>query len=306
MRWREPIVHNAARWAAALAFGLLTTAAGAADVQVFHADSLAGPMLELKRAFEAKRPGANIVLTPGVSRELAERILRGDSVDVFAPSSPAVIDEDLMNKPIGGTGPAAGTPAASWYVVFSANEMVVITAKGNPLGIQRVSDLARPGVRFVRINGEKDLATARTIDFLQRAAAADGEPALAQKIIDGAPASVSADGKPVTIPAAVDAVKSGKADAAVVYYSAAVAARRDIEILRFADSVNLSESIRNAATVPGTASNVADAVAFVAFLLTPEAQSILRDTGQPPVVPAIRKGAVPAGDPVGDACNAAG
>ena len=40
-----------------------------------------------------------------------------------------------------------------------------------------------------------------------------------------------------------------------------------------------------------------DAVAFVAFLLTPEAQSILRDTGQPPVVPAIRKGTVPAGIP---------
>ena len=205
------------------------------------ADSLAGPMLELKRAFEAKRPGTNVVLTSGVSRQLAERILRGDSVDVFAPSSPSVIDEDLMSKPIGGTGATAGKPAAGWYVVFSANEMVVITAKGNPLGIRRVSELARPGLRFVRINGEKDLATARTISFLQRGAAADGEPTLAQKIIDGAPASVSADGKPVTVPAAVDAVKSGKADAAVVYYSAAVAARKDIEIVRFADSINMSE-----------------------------------------------------------------
>ncbi len=291
------MMRAAARRAAALAFGLLTTAATAADVQVFHADSLAGPMLELKRAFEAKRPGANVVLTSGVSRQLAERILRGDGVDVFAPSSPAVIDEDLMNKPIGGTGPAAGKTAASWYVVFSANEMVVITAKDNPLGIRRVSELARPGLRFVRVNGEKDLATARTINFLQRAAAADGEPALAQKIIDGAPASVSADGKPVTVPAAVDAVKSGKADAAVVYYSSAVAARKDIEILRFADSINMSESIRNAATVPGTASNVADAIAFVAFLLTSEAQAILKETGQPPVVPAIRKGTIPAGIP---------
>ena len=293
----ESMMRAAARRAAALAFGLLTTAATAADVQVFHADSLAGPMLELKRAFEAKRLGANVVLTSGVSRQLAERILRGDGVDVFAPSSPAVIDEDLMNKPIGGTGPAAGKTAASWYVVFSANEMVVITAKDNPLGIRRVSELARPGLRFVRVNGEKDLATARTINFLQRAAAADGEPALAQKIIDGAPASVSGDGKPVSVPAAVDAVRSGKADAAVIYYSAAVAARKDIEILRFPDNINLSESIRNAATVPGTASNVADAIAFVAFLLTSEAQAILKETGQPPVVPAIRKGTIPAGIP---------
>ncbi len=100
-------------------------------------------------------------------------------------------------------------------------------------------------------------------------------------------------GKAVTVPAAVEAVKQGKADAAVVYYSAAVAARNDVEIMRFPDSVNMSEAIRNAATVPGTARNTADATAFVAFLLSPEAQAILKDTGQPPVVPAIRKGAVP-------------
>ncbi len=276
-----------------LALGLTAGVVSAADVQVFHADSLTGPMLEVKKAFEAKRPGANVVLTSGVSRQLAERITKGEVVDVFAPSSPAVIDEDLMMKPITGSGAAAGKSAATWYVVFSANEMVIITAKGNPRGIKRASDLARPGLRFVRINGDKDLATGRTVTFLQRATAADGEPALAQQIIDSAPATLGEPGRPVTVPAAVDAVRQGKADAAVVYYSAAVAARNEVDIVRFADSVNLSEVIRNAATVPGTAANVADATAFVAFLLSSEAQAILRDAGQPPVVPAIRKGTVP-------------
>lgn len=270
---------------------LAVWSANAADLQVFHADSLAGPMREIKKAFEAKQSGANVVLTSGVSRQLAERITKGDVVDVFAPSSPAVIDEDLLDKPIAG-GAANSKPAATWYVVFSANEMVIITARGNPRGIRRASDLAQPGVRFVRVNGEKDLATARTVTFLQRATAADGDAAGAQKIIDGA--SAIEPGKPVTVPAAVDAVRQGKADAAVVYLSAAVAARNDVEIVRFPDNVNLSESIRNAATVPATATNRADAVAFVAFLLSPDAQTILKETGQPPVVPAIRKGAVPA------------
>jgi len=292
-QWIHARFGHPVRAAAALAIGLAATLAQAADVQVFHADSLAGPMREVKKAFEARRPGANVVLTSGVSRQLAERILKGETVDVFAPSSPAVIDEDLMGKPISGAG-GAGKAAATWYVVFSANEMVIVTAKGNPLGIKRASDLARPGLRFVRVNGEKDLATARTVTFLQRATAAEGEPALAQKIGDAAPASLGEPGKPVTVPAAVEAVKSGKADAAIVYYSAAVAARNDVEIVRFADSVNMSEAIRNAATVPGTASNTADAIAFVGFLLSPEAQAILKETGQPPVVPAIRKGAVPA------------
>jgi ABC-type molybdate transport system substrate-binding protein len=55
--------------------------------------------------------------------------------------------------------------------------------------------------------------------------------------------------------------------------------------IRFPASVNMSEAIRNAATVPGTAKNPQEATAFVAFLLSPEGKRILQDTGQPPVVP---------------------
>lgn len=263
------------------------TSAIAADLDVLHADSLAGPMRALKAAFEAKHAGVNLKLTSGVSRDLARRILNGDACDIFAPSSPAVIDEDLMGKKVAGSD----TVAATWYVVFSANEMVVITAKGNPLGIRQVSDLAKPEVKFVRITGEKDLATGRTIEFIKRAAAQEGKPELAQKIVDSAPIDSA---KPMTVPGAVNAVKDGSANAGVVYYSAAIAARNDVDIVRFPDSVNMSEAIRNAATVPGTARNPGEAIAFVAFLLTPEAQDILKDTGQPPVVPALRKGAVPA------------
>jgi molybdenum ABC transporter molybdate-binding protein len=263
------------------------TAASAAELQVLHADSLAGPMRELKKAFEAKHAGLNINLVSGVSKELAGRILKGEACDVFAPSSPAVIDEDLMGKPVAGSG----KEAASWYVVFSGNEMVVITAKGNPLAIRRVSDLLKPEVRFVRVNGEKDLATGRTIEFLKRAAALEASPELAQKIVDSA---ITEPGKVMNVPGTVNAVREGKANAGIVYYSAAVAARSDVDIVRFPDSVNLSETIRNAAAIPGTARNVADATAFVQFLLSAEAQGILKETGQPPVVPAIRKGSVPA------------
>jgi molybdate/tungstate transport system substrate-binding protein len=261
--------------------------ATAASLEVFHADSLAGPMQELKKAFEGKNHGVTINLTSGVSRQLAERILKGDTCDVFAPSSPAVVDEDLMNKKIAGSG----KDAASWYVVFSANEMVVITTKGNPMGIRQVADLVKPEVKFVRVTGEKDLATNRTIEFLKKAAALEGKPDLAQKIIDGAMVDPS---KPNSVPDTIRAVREGKANAGVIYYSAAVAARNDLDIVRFPAGVNLSDSIRNAASVPGTSKNEKDAMAFVKFLLSAEGQNILKETGQPPVVPAIRKGNVPA------------
>lgn len=267
---------------------LHATAALAGVVEVFHADSLGGPMRALKKAFEDRNSGVTVNLTSGTSKQLAERILKGDLCDVFAPSSPAVIDQDLMGKKVEGST----ADAASWYVVFSANEMVLIAAKGNPLGIKQAIDLAKPGVKFYRIAAEKDLASNRTIEFLKRATMLEGKPELAQSIIDASAADPS---KPTSVPDAVRAVREGSATASVVYYSAAVAAQNDIEIVRFPASVNMSEAIRNAAAVSGTAKNPQEGTKFVRFLLTPEAQQILKDTGQPPVVPAIRKGNVPAG-----------
>jgi len=244
-------------------------------------------MRALKAAFETAHPDVTIKLTSGVSRELAERILKGDACDVFASSSPAVIEQDLMGKKVAGTD----REAAAWYVVFSANEMAVITAKGNPLGIGKIADLARPDIKFARVTGEKDLATNRTIEFLKRAAALEGSPDLAKTIVDRAAVDPA---KPTGVPDVVGAVRDGRANAAIVYYSAAVAARNDVDVVRFPDTVNLSEAIRNATTVPGSASRPKEALEFVAFVLSPEARRILQDTGQPPVVPALRRGAVPA------------
>ncbi len=285
---RQALIRAGLSLGGACLFSLLVIGqAQAASLEVFHADSLAGPMQEIKKAFEAKYQGVTINLTSGVSRQLAERILKGDPCDVFAPSSPAVIDEDLMHKRIAGSS----RDAASWYVVFSANEMVVITGKGNPLGIRQAADLAKPGVKFVRITGPKDLATNRTLEFLKRATALEGKPELAQKISD---AAVVDPAKPTTVPDTIRAVREGKVNAGVVYYSAAVAARKDLDIIRFPASVNLSDSIRNAASVPGTARNVKEAMDFVKLLLSAEGQRILMETGQPPVVPAVRRGDVPA------------
>lgn len=277
------------RWTVGLALSgiLFAGHAMAGTVELLHADSLAGPMKALKKAFEEKNKDVTINLTPGISKQLAERILKGDTVDVFASSSPAVIDQDLMGKKIAGTD----RDAASWYVIFSSNEMVVITAKGNPLGIKTIADLAKPGVKFARVTGEKDLGTGRSIEFLKKAAALEGNPDVAQKIID---ASAGDPAKPSSVPDTVRAVKEGSANAGVVYYSAAVAAKNDVDIIRFPASVNLSEAIRNAAVVPGTAANPKDAGNFVRFLLSDEAQTILKETGQPPVVPAIWKGTAPA------------
>jgi molybdate transport system substrate-binding protein len=272
---------------AGLMFSAPAISGAATMIEVFHADSLAGPMAKIKAVFEAKRPGVTIHLTSGRSKELADRILKGDRCDVFASSSPDIIEKDLMGKKI----PGVNREAAAWFVVFSANEMVVVTAKGNPLGLRSIADLAGPEVRFARVTGEKDLATQRTIEFLMKAAALEGKPDLAQRIING---SVVDPTKPNTVPDTILAIKEKRANAAVIYYSAAVAAKDDLEILRFPSGVNLSDQIQNAATIPATAEERELATKLVAFILSAEGRAILAETGQPPVVPPLRVGDIPA------------
>jgi molybdate transport system substrate-binding protein len=248
-------------------------------MEAWHADSLAGPMKELKKVFEANHPGIQVNLTSGRSKELSERILQGEACDLFAPSDPQVA-KAMFGKAV------HGKDGASWYVVFSANELVVITAKGNPLGLKRMVDLGKAGVKLARVTGEKDMATNRTIEFVKRATAAEGKPEVAQGIIDGAL-------KENTIPDVLTAVAGGRADAGIVYLSAAVTLADGVEIVSFPAEVNLSESIRNAVTIPGTAKNGREAERFVQFMLSPEGRQILKKTGQPPVVPPIREGSVP-------------
>jgi len=253
-------------------------------IETWHADSLAGPMGEMKKAFEAKNTGLTVNLTSGRSKELAELILRGAVCDVFAASDPAVI-RSLFGKQLDGR------PVASWYVVFSANELVVITPRGNPLGIRRMKDLAGERVVLARVAGEKDMATTRTVEFIKRATAAEGRPEWAQGIIDKAV-------KENTIPDVLNAVKSGRANAGIVYLSAAVTVDDDADRITFPAKVNLSENIRNVATIPATARNAAAAESFIRFMLSAEGRRILEKTGQPPIVPPIGEGIVPFDIPV--------
>jgi hypothetical protein len=104
-------------------------------------------MREIKLGFEA-RMRVNLRLTSGVSR-FWPRILKGRRLRRRAPR--ACVSTKPMNKKIAGSG----QDAATGTVVFRQRNGSSSSPK-NPLGIREVSDLLRPQVRFVRINGEKD------------------------------------------------------------------------------------------------------------------------------------------------------
>jgi ABC-type glycerol-3-phosphate transport system substrate-binding protein len=156
------------------------------------------------------------------------------------------------------------------------------------LGIKNIIDLSRPGVKFTRVTGEKIWRpTAPSCSSSKRLPWKVSRIAQKSSMVPSSTLQ-TADGTE-TIQAVM-----GKADAAVVYYSAAVAAQANLDIVRFPASVNLSDKIQNAVTVPGMIKGKEIAVEFVKFMISSEGRNILKQTGQPPVVPVIRKGVVPA------------
>jgi len=249
-------------------------------VTVFHADSLAETMGEMEKAFEVKNPGITISLISGGSQELASRILKGETCDVFSPSDPLVA-KNLMDNMVNGKA------AASWYITFSTNEMVIITKKHHTLGIRQMSDLAKDYIKLVRVIGEKDKIADRSIEFIKQVTANEGNPDLGERIIVGTAVKVD------TVPYAIQAVKEGRADAGIVYRSATVAAANELDIISFPTMVKRGEDIRNAITIPATATNNDAATRFIRFILSPEGREILKKTGQLPIVPPVREGSVP-------------
>ncbi|SEB71924.1 substrate-binding domain-containing protein [Paenibacillus sp. GP183] len=252
------------------------------EIEVFHADSLTGPMNLLKQEFEALHDDIEIRLTPGRSRELASEIGNGASCDIAAFSDEKVMMEEMMGKYIRGTD----LKAASWYIVFSANQMVLMVPKGNPLAIHGAQDLLRPGIQLIRVAGEKDLATYRTIEFIRKAANQEGMPEIAERMIETAV-------KAHTIPEAIQALRENKGDSAIVYLSTAIAERQHFDYIPFPDSINLSDQIRNVLSIPSTSRNREAAMDYLRFVLSPAGRDILKQAGQPPLFPFVKEGSIP-------------
>ena len=167
------------------------------------------------------------------------------------------------------------------------------TPRPNPRAAQLANTIVRSLEKVTRA-GSASTSNAMAVTKRRPSRAINRGAITSPTIVVAISAAVVDPAKPTGVPDAVRAVREGTANAGIVYYSAAVAARNEVDAVRFPTSVNMSEAIRNAATVTGSAKNPTESTAFVAFLLSPEGQRILLDAGQPPLMPAILKGAVPA------------
>jgi molybdate transport system substrate-binding protein len=217
-------------------------------VTIFAAASLTGPFGTIAEQFEADHPGTSVVLNFAGSSALATQINQGAPADVFAAASPTTM------KTVVDAGNAAG-PATT----FARNQLVIAVARGNPRGIDGLSDLARPGVK-VALCAE------------QVPCGAAAHTALAAAAVAVSPVTLEQDVK-----AALSKVKLGEVDAALVYRTDVQAAVSDVDGVEFPES---AEAINEYPIVPLTdAPNPAGAEAFVAAVLSEPGRAVLTRAG---------------------------
>jgi molybdate transport system substrate-binding protein len=125
------------RWPLACVVPLVLASCGSAGstsgdgrtLEVLAAASLSGAFERLATEFENTHPGVEVRINPGSSATLAQQVVEGAPADVLATA-----DERTMRVAVDGGG--VTTPER-----FASNEMVLVTAAGNPAGIRSVEDL---------------------------------------------------------------------------------------------------------------------------------------------------------------------
>ncbi|WP_119033375.1 molybdate ABC transporter substrate-binding protein [Gordonia rubripertincta] len=222
-----------------------TGAEHGSTLDVSAAASLKKTFTAIAEDFEKQHAGVDVRLSFDGSSTLANQIQQGAPADVFASA-----DEKSMAK----LGRLAVDPE-----IFATNTLVIVTARGNPLGIGSFADLAKPGVTAVVCQSAQPCGAATDV------------------VEKNTGITVDAASEEQSVSAVLTKVTTGQADAGVVYVTDARAAGDQVAMVTdpaFSDVVN---------AYPIAAVDGADhgqlGSQFVDLVLGETGQRILRDAG---------------------------
>jgi molybdate transport system substrate-binding protein len=249
MPYFERIAAAVAATALALAGCGIASGDERITLKVLAASSLADAFAELGTGYQNAHRNVGVRFEFAGSQEVAEDVKNREPADVLATADGASMDEV--------------TDKVSGRRMFARNSMTIAVRPGNLRRVRGVADLADPRLRVVL--GGPNVPVGRY-----------AQQVLAKAGVAVRPASEEADAR-----TALTRVRTGVADAAIVYVtdmrsagvsagSVAIPARQNVVATYFAAAVHGS--------VHGTA-----AKAFVTWLGSPEASSIMRTYGFMPV-----------------------
>ena len=215
---------------------------------VSAAASLTTAFGRLQEQFEAANPGVDVVFNYGGSSGLAQQIVNGAPVDVFAAANTATMDT------VAKAGMVAGTPQ-----IFVTNKLEIAVAPGNPKGITGFKDLARPDLKVVICAKQVPCGSSeKTVE------AATG--------VQVKPVSEESD-----VTSVLTKVESGDADAGVVYVTDVKSAPGKV------DGINFPETDKAINTYPiavlKAATQPALATKWVDFVRGPDGRKVLEAAG---------------------------
>lgn len=286
--------------ALAVALPGATRAAEPVHLTVLAAGTLARPFRDLDALFMKKYP--EVVVEPqfGGSVMMARKITELHQLaDVLA-----VADYSVIPKYLFAEGSKSGY--ADWYAGFARNAITfVYTAKSKyaaevtPENWYQV--LARPGVQIGRSNPDTDPSGYQTLQMLALAAQQYHTPDLSKQVLANAPLTNMRD----TETDLIAALQVGQIDYLAIYRSDAL--QHHLDYLHLPSTIDLSDPVHTdlykqgvaetkngalpgkpivyAVTVPRTAPHADWAAKYVAFLLGPDGQAVMKANGFGPMAP---------------------
>nr|AGZ94227.1 molybdenum ABC transporter periplasmic molybdenum-binding protein moda [Kitasatospora sp. NRRL F-6133] len=215
-------------------------------VTVFAAASLKESFTALGKRFEAAYPGTKVTFNFGGSSALAQSIVAGAPVDVFAAASPATMKTVTDAKLTGGD------PA-----VFVRNTLEIAVAKGNPKHIAGLKDLG--GVKTALCAKEVPCGAAAVTAL--KAAGVELTPATYEQDVKGA----------------LTKVELGEVDASLVYRTDVKADAAKIDGVDFPEAAQAVNDypIATLAKAP----NANGAAAFLGYVNSADARRVLTEAG---------------------------
>jgi molybdate transport system substrate-binding protein len=215
---RTVLMPRARIAAVAVVIGLAVAGCGSSGdadgnrLTVFAAASLKKSFTEIGERFKADNPGSDIQFAFAGSSDLVTQLMQGAPADVFASA-----DTKNMDK-AAGAGLLAAQP-----VNFASNTLTIVAAPGNPKSIASFEDLAQPGLSVVVCAPQVPCGSAT------------------EKIEKATGVRLSPVSEESQVTDVLGKVRSGEADAGLVYVTDARGAGDTVTAVPFpesADAVN--------------------------------------------------------------------
>jgi len=219
------------------------------DLTISAASSLTDALTELVKQFRKDNKGVKVRLNFGSSSTLLTQIQSGAPSDIMASA-------DLTNlEKLVASGNVVVTPK-----VFARNTMVIAVKPGNPKSVHSVADLA--SLSFIALCGKTVPCGVYASSVLTRAGVVIAE----SKVTRG-----------IDVKATLSAVANGDADAAIVYKTDVVAAKKTVAGIDIPSAQNV-KAMYGIAPIRGS-KNPANAKAFIDFVMSEQGWQILKSFG---------------------------